>query len=167
MPSHRVSKELTQETYFVTMTIKNWVYILDRFERWDLLSSTLKFYQKTRNLKLYAFVFMLNHIHFIAQCDDMIAFIRDFKKYTTRVFEQNIAITEPNLIKRFLNDEKHFTLWDKTNMPIQLHTRKYFLEKYNYIVNNPVKRGYVVVPEHWYWSSANEYCELKVAEILE
>ncbi len=167
MPSQSVARYLNTETYFITLTIKDWMYILDRHDRWDILSSAFKFYQNNRNLKLYSFVFMLNHIHFIAQCDDMIAFIRDFKKFTTGIFKDNLKITEPSLVKRFLNDNRNFTLWEKTNMPIPLYTQKYFIEKHTYILNNPVKRGYVVMPEHWYWSSANEKCELKVAEIVE
>ncbi len=30
-----------------------------------------------------------------------------------------------------------------------------------YIHNNPVKKGYVMKPEHWYYSSAGYYCGLK------
>jgi hypothetical protein len=30
-------------------------------------------------------------------------------------------------------------------------------QKLDYIHHNPVKRGYVDLPEHWRWSSARDY----------
>ena len=42
----------------------------------------LNYCQKQKGLKLYAYVFVLNHLHIIASSPDTIAFVRDFKKFT-------------------------------------------------------------------------------------
>jgi len=31
------------------------------------------------------------------------------------------------------------------------------IERINYIHNNPVKRGYIDIPQHWRYSSARDY----------
>ncbi len=164
MPSIRVLEHLNNGMYYLTFTIHMWYYILDRNERWSILSSSLKYCIENKNLKLHCFVFMINHIHLIVSSEDIAGIIRDFKKFTSKQIRKNIEITEPNLLKLFQKkDNDEFHLWEDTNMPVNIETQKFFLQKQKYIHLNPVKRHYVMLPEHWYWSSANENCELKVS----
>jgi len=167
MPSIRVSKELNRETtYFLTFTIKNWYYILDRYHRWNILADSLKWHQENRDLKIYGFVFMINHLHLIVNSPDTIGFIKSFKSFTARAILRNIKLTEPNLLKIFYNKKTgQYELWKKTNMPKVIVDEKYFLQKLNYIYENPLKRNYVIKPEDWYWSGANPRCELKTDNI--
>lgn len=51
MPSVRISKEFNSGIYFLTLTVKNWYYVLDRYNRWDVLANSLKFFQE--NIRLY------------------------------------------------------------------------------------------------------------------
>ena len=80
MPSIRVSKELNDKAYFLTFTVKNWYYVLDRYNRWNIIANSLKYFQENKELKLYGFVFMINHIHLLVSSPDVAGFIRDFKK---------------------------------------------------------------------------------------
>lgn len=116
---------------------------------------------RNNNVKLYAFVFMLNHIHLIIQSPDSISFIRDFKRYVNKKVKQNIEFYEPSLLKHFKVNGS-FNFWETTNAPKVIVSDYFYDQKYEYIHNNPVKKGYVINQEHWYWSSANEFCELKV-----
>jgi len=165
MPSIRISKQSNDKTYFLTLTVKNWYYILDRHKRWDILANSLRYFKENRELKLYGFVFMINHIHLLCFSNDMIGFVRDFKKHTTNELLKNIEQSEPAMLKLFADFLKK-ELWQKTNMPELIETEKFFLQKLDYIHQNPVRRNYVVVPENWYWSSANKQCELKADEII-
>lgn len=58
-----------------------------------LVLSSLQFLQNHRNVTLYAYVLMENHLHLIAQSDDLSESIRHFKSYTAReiieLFKQN------------------------------------------------------------------------------
>ncbi len=180
MPSIRIPKELNDKIYYLTFTIKNWYYVLDRHNRWNIVSGSLKYFQNNKNLKIYGFVFMINHIHLIVQSSDAIGFVRDFKKYTTNEILKNIKQSEPNMLKLFAKkreiqvggteptvlDKNAMELWQKTNMPELIETEKFFKQKLNYILENPVKREYVIAPENWYWSSANSECELKADEFM-
>ena len=101
MPSIRISKEFASGIYYLTFTVRNWYYLFDRHNRFQILADSLQYYQMYKGLKLYAYVFMLNHIHIIAFAPDMIAFVRDFKKFTSKEMQNNIIATEPNVLKLF------------------------------------------------------------------
>jgi putative transposase len=46
-------------------------------------------------------------------------------------------------------------LWMETNAPKKIENFVFYLQKLNYIHENPVRKGYVSRPEYWFWSSAN------------
>ena len=160
MPSLRISKDNNHGIYFTTFTTVHWYYLFDRYNRWKIIADSLCYCISHKNLKLYGFVFMLNHIHIIFESEDSAGFLRDFKKFTSKKLKENIVQTEPHILKLFkLDEEYHF--WQKTNMPLLIETEKFMLQKLQYIHNNPVSKGYVLRPQYWYWSSANLECELK------
>ncbi len=167
MPSVRILKEFKEGTYFFTLTVKNWYYIFDRYYRWHILANSLKFFQENKSLKIYGFVFMINHIHLIAHSPDAIAFIRDFKKFTTKEILKNIKNTEPRVLKLFETGRNTYAFWEKTNMPEIVETENFFFQKLKYIHGNPIKREYVMVDKDWYWSSANSDCELKIDDVYD
>ena len=155
MPSVRVNKELNQEIYFLTFTVKRWYYLFDRHNRWDILLNSLKYCQKHKGLKIYNWVFMLNHIHLIAKADNMLDFIRDFKTFTSKELKKNILETEPNILKLFEENGK-YQFWQNTNMPELITSEAFYLIKAKYIEENPVKKAYIKRNEHWVYSSANK-----------
>jgi REP element-mobilizing transposase RayT len=165
MPSVRVNRELNDQTYFTTMTVKNWHKVLDRNNRWDILADSLIYCQKHMGLKIYAYVFMLNHLHLIIQSPDVSGFIRSFKSYTAKELLKNIEKTELNIVNLFSFKDGHREFWEKTNKPELIITEKFFDQKFNYIHNNPVKKEYVDYPEDWEWSSADYYINGKQGRI--
>ena len=68
-----------------------------------------------------------------------------------KIFKVQVRDTEPT-----------YEFWNKTNMPELIISEKFFLQKLNYVHENPLKRNYVMKAEDWYWSSANKNCELKI-----
>jgi hypothetical protein len=48
-------------------------------------------------------------------------------------------------------------VWEEGNHPQIIETEAVLRQKVEYIHNNPVKRGYVDLPEHWRYSSARNY----------
>jgi len=147
------------------VTVKKWYYVFDRRGRWDILADSLIFCQRNKGLKLYGFVFMINHLHLLVYSEDVIGFVRDFKSFTSREIIKNIRLTEPNALKLFETGENAYELWEKTNMPKLVATEDYFYQKLKYIHENPLKRNYVMKIEDWYWSSVNPYCRLKIASV--
>jgi REP element-mobilizing transposase RayT len=109
---------------------------------------------------------MLNHLHLIVGSPDVAGFVRDFKRHTSRELHKNIIATEPSIERLFLEHDARCAVWQPTNMPVRLETEKVFLQKVQYIHENPVRKQYVLRPEDWYWSSANPVCELTVDSLF-
>ncbi len=128
MPSIRIDKELNQDTYFMTFSVKRLYYIFDRYNRWEILLDSLKYCQEHKGLKIYNWVFMLNHTHLIIQCKDASGFVRDFKKYTSKKLKNNILKTEPGILKLFDN-EGRFQFWESGNMPEVIESGEFYVQK--------------------------------------
>ncbi len=155
MPSLRVINELKDQIHFVTFTVKNWYYLLDRHERFKLLEDSFVYCQQNKGLKVYGFVFMLNHLHFIGSAPDLGAVIRDMKKYLSKAFKDNLIENEPNILKLFEKDGR-YEFWKKTNCPKLILDEDFFEQKLNYIHYNPVNKLYVHEPGDWRWSSVSK-----------
>ena len=165
MPSIRINKNLCDQIYFVTFTVINWYYFFDRFERFKILEESFFYCQKNKRLKIYAFVFMSNHLHFIGSAENLSVVICDMKKYLSKKFKQNIKQNEPHLLKEFKRNGK-YRFWQKTNYPKLITSENFFQQKVDYIHNNPVKKIYVSRPEDWRWSSANKMDEkIKISRL--
>lgn len=74
-------------TYFMTMTVVDWVDAFTNLEFKDLVVNSLKYCMEHKGLDLYAWVLMSNHIHLIGAAREpylLSDIVRDFKKYTNR-----------------------------------------------------------------------------------
>jgi putative transposase len=162
MPSVKFDKKMSSGSFFITLTVKNWYYIFDRHNRWEIIADSLEYCQRKKGLKLFGFVFMLNHIHLVIMSDDALGFVRDFKKFTSKKLRENIELTEPSIVELFLNEDGSYNFWKSNNMPKVINSEKFLLQKIEYIHNNPVRKRYVDKAEDWHWSSANPNCRLRV-----
>lgn len=162
MPSVRILKEFKDQIYFITLTTKDWFYFFDRNDRFEILEDCFVFFQKNRGLRVYAFVFMLNHLHFIAAAEDMGSALREMKSFLSKIFKRSILEFEPSSMRQFFQNEK-YCFWEKTNYPKLIYSYHFFEQKVNYIHMNPVKKQYVHFPEDWRWSSA---CKIPTRIVL-
>ena len=162
MPSRRVAAELNAGTYYLTLTVQRWYTLFDRYNRWQIMSDSIRYCQDNKGLELNGYVFMLNHIHLIVTSPDMAGFLRDFKRFTSAKFKANLETTEPSVLKLFLDAQGSYRFWMETNAPKKIENPAFYLQKPNYIHENPVRKGYVDRPEHWLWSSANPASPLHI-----
>ena len=152
--------------YFITLSVKRLYYLFDRHNRWQILINSLSYCQKYKDLKIYNWVFMLNHIHLIVRSQDVSGFLRDFKTFTSKELRENIAESEPNILKLFVDTKDKYNFWSSTNMPKMIETVDFYLNKAKYIENNPVRKLYVRNPEDWIYSSANPEKLLDLCDAL-
>jgi len=162
MPTSRVSADLNSGTYYLTLTIKRWYYLFDRYGRWGILADSLRYCIDHKGLQLNGYVFMLNHLHLIVTSPDVSGFLRDFKKFTSKKFKENILANEPSVLSLFADESGHYQFWMEGNAPKKIENQSFYLQKLNYIHENPVRKGYVNRPEFWLWSSANPSALLPV-----
>ncbi|HSW88445.1 MAG TPA: hypothetical protein VLG12_04750 [Candidatus Saccharimonadales bacterium] len=166
MPTPRISIHNNTACYFTTFTVIRWFHLFDRYNRWNILGESLQYCIDHKNLKLYGFVFMLNHIHLLFYSPDAAGFIRDFKQFTTKELKKNIIKNEPHVLNLFIDKDGSYQLWQPTNMPILIESEKVFYQKLQYIHYNPVRKQYVSEPEHWYWSSAHPKHAVQVSSLF-
>jgi len=76
----------TNDLYYVTLTIVDWIDLFTRVEYKDLIIENLKHCQEKKNLELYAYVLMTNHLHMICSSNKnpLSDILRDFKSYTSK-----------------------------------------------------------------------------------
>ena len=167
---------LTQELYFTTTTVVDWIDVFTRPVYKQIIIDSLTYCQKEKGLDIYAWVLMSNHLHMVVGVHDdkqtISDILRDFKKYTSKKI---IASIEENpeesrkvwMLDRFWfvgnNDKKikNYKFWQDGNNIEQIQTYKFFQQKVNYIHNNPVKQEIVERPEDYIYSSARNYAGLK------
>ena len=117
-----------------------------------------------RQVKVYGFVIMPNHMHLIWKISDDVNrndFQRDFLKYTAKGL---LAELKANYYDLFLqtkvsaSDRAH-QVWEKDSMYLDLYSDKFFNQKLDYIHHNPLQPHWnlAAYPEAYLWSSASFY----------
>ena len=76
---------------------------------------------------------------------------------TRRSIVEMLAVSKREwLLKPLRDDEGGVEFWESTYHPVDASSDA-FDQKLWYIHDNPVRRGFVKQPEHWYYSSARSY----------
>ena len=118
----RISKSAPDGFHFLTFAVKNWYYIFDRHDRWQILADALEHARANKSAAVCAYVFMLNHIHLIVSAPDAAVFVHGFKRHTTREMRKNIAAREPKLLPLFMEPDGAFRLWRESNAPVRVES---------------------------------------------
>ena len=105
---------------------------------------------------------MDNHIHLIWQPlgnDTLQTIQHSFLKHTAQQFKLDLQKTNTDFLNRFKVNAKDRTyqFWKRNSLSIELHSKKVFNQKLNYIHQNPVKAGLCKLPEEYHYSSAKFY----------
>ena len=113
---------------------------------------------------------MNNHVHFIWQIQEgftIEAVQRDFLKFTAQQIKDDLEKNHPKVMSLFKVNAKDrkYQIWERNSLSVDLFSEKVFIQKLNYIHQNPVKAGLCKSPEEYYYSSAKFY-EIEFCEIL-
>ena len=52
---------------------------------------------------------------------------------------------------------QNYKVWKDGFHPISIYSESFLRKKLDYIHYNPVRKGYVLEPQHWFYSSAGNY----------
>jgi REP element-mobilizing transposase RayT len=74
----------THYPYFLTLTVNNWIPIFTRPITTEILLEALQYRQQHCALRIYAYVILENHMHLIAQSEQLNQQIAQFKSWTAR-----------------------------------------------------------------------------------
>lgn len=168
MPRSRYHVLCNPCPHFLTATVNHWLPIFTRPEIVSILLDSWRFLQREAGFKLYGYVILENHLHFIAASEDLSHDVQCFKSYTAKQF---IAYFEQHrssrllellaLFKRVYKQESTYQVWEEGSHPQMIESEVVMKQKLDYMHQNPVKRGYVDRAEHWRYSSARNYAGLE------
>jgi putative transposase len=153
--------------HFFTCTIVEWLPVFTRQESVQILLDSWSFLQREGRLKLFAYVVLENHTHFIASSQDLEKEIGDFKSYTARRLIDLLQSANAKTILQQLafrkakhKRDRDYQFWQEGSHPQQITSEEMMRQKIEYSHYNPVKRRYVDDPAHWRYSSARNYAGL-------
>jgi REP element-mobilizing transposase RayT len=158
-----------EAAYYLTLQVVFWIDLFSRKDYRDIVIESLKFCQREKQLEIFAFVIMSNHIHLLARSDkeDLSGTLRDLKKFTSkRIIDQieNSAESRKewmlNLFKfaaKRQNKNGECQVWTHENHAIEVFSSAFVDSKIEYIHNNPVRAGIVERAEEYIYSSAKNY----------
>lgn len=164
----------TDELYFVTLTVTDWIDVFTRRIYSDFIIENLSWCQQNKGLCIYAYVIMTNHIHMVANVPEgsLGDVLRDFKTYTSKelvkLIRSNASESRADWMLRAFEKagaknplNKNHQFWQNGNYPVLLYSPAVIDQKIDYIHENPVKAGFVGSAHEFWYSSANAESPLK------
>jgi REP-associated tyrosine transposase len=150
--------------HFLTCTVFEWLPVFTRPDAVQIVLDSWTFLQREGRMKLYAYVILENHLHFIASSNELSKEVGDFKSFTARKLIELLQSAGAQTILEQLayfkarhKTDRQFQFWQEGSHPQQISSDAMMCQKIEYIHFNPVKQGFLDVPEHWRYSSARNY----------
>lgn len=164
MPRSRYRIVHEHYPHFMTATINNWLPLITRPETMDIVLDSWRFLQQNSVFELFGYVILENHLHLVARSENLGKDMQRFKSYTAKeilAFLQARKATrllhQLAFLKRPHKAGSTYQVWEEGNHPQLIESAAVLRQKLDYIHQNPVKRGYVDLAEHWRYSSARNY----------
>jgi REP element-mobilizing transposase RayT len=153
--------------YFITTTIVEWQNVFTSLQFFETIIEGLKHCIAYKGLHLHGYVIMPNHAHYIVSAEppeQLSNIMRDFNRFTSQRFtgllEELQRVDMLTVFRSAANDEgrgNRYKVWQEGFHPIAIDTADFFLQKLEYLHDNPVRKGFVDQAEHWKYSSARNY----------
>ncbi len=154
--------------YFITCTFVNWLPLIMLPDISKILAKSLNFLQENKRLNIYAYVFMITHIHLVASSTDLAKELAIFKSFTARKIIDYLQEKRAEKILKLLEfyklkykHDRNYQVWQEGSKPKQILNEDIMRQKINYIHYNPVRSGLVDDPGHWLYSSARQYAGME------
>jgi putative transposase len=150
--------------HFLTCTVMEWLPVFTRPGTVQILLESWGYLRENDGLRLYGYVILENHLHFVAQAEYLGRCVSRFKSYTARriieyLEEQKAGylLARLRFAKRAHKVDREYQFWQEGTHAELILSEAMMREKLDYIHANPVKRGYVDKAEYWRYSSAGNY----------
>lgn len=134
---HRNSYTELNAVYFWTVTIRNWIPLLNEDAYKKIIISSLKWLCDKKLIEIYGYVIMPNHIHLLWQQFSMNGkeFPKSsFEKFTSHQFQKKLLAEEPERLIQFsvsASDRKH-NFWQRDPLAVHIFSKNVAEQKLNY-----------------------------------
>jgi len=165
MKHYRIQKDTN--VYFSTCTIVQWQCIFKEEKYFDIIAKSLNYCGEHKGLTVIGYAIMLNHLHLITLNPEKINLsniMRDFKHFTSTEIAKQLEYDNAKLFLYIFRKaaegrkkKQNYKIWQDEFHPKAIYTQEFLLQKMEYMHNNPVRKGLVLKPEYWRYSSARTY----------
>ncbi len=117
------------QPHFVTLTVLHWIPVFTRPDTVNILLDAIRFLNK-ESLKVYAYVVLENHCHFVLQSDALDTDIRRLKSWTARQLIEFLAqhgvkqiLDQLAFYKKAHKDDRAYQFWQEGDRCCCCYTR--------------------------------------------
>lgn len=133
--------------HFLTCTIVEWLPLFTRPALVDIVLNTWRYQQANQNLKLYGYVVLENHLHYLAQSPNLAKSVSSFKSFTARNIVDHLqhlnaesTLQRLRFAKRAHKLDRVYQVWQEGVHAEMVYSESVMRQKLDYIHHNPVKR---------------------------
>ncbi len=126
--------------HFLTCTVVGWLPVFSHPEMVQILFDSWQFLQDQNRIVLLGYVVLENHIHFIANAEDLANEVGDFKSFTARRIIDYLRDHHLHTLLDGLEYHKvkhkidrKFQLWQEGSHPKIIETEEMMQQKLEYI----------------------------------
>jgi hypothetical protein len=150
----------------LTYTIVEWLPVFITEASCKIVTDSLTFCHRSKYLRVNAYVVMPTHLHLIAfdaDCDTerLGQTLTDFRKFTGRQLSDYCTEHAPRCFRETLRAQatadRERRFWQPSRHPEAIVGERFWQQKIDYLHDNPCRKGLVVSPDHWRFSSAAWY----------
>lgn len=152
--------------YFVTYSVVDWLPVFISETSCKIVTESLAFCHREKQLRINAFVIMPTHLHVILFDRDfdnerLSRTLADFRKFTGRRLSDLCDARFPRCFHETLQKQatadRERRFWQPSRHPEALLNEPFWQQKIDYLHDNPRRKGLVRRCEHWRFSSASWY----------
>jgi len=117
----------TEFPYFMTCTIVGWLPVFTRPEAAEIVFESWRYLQREKQLKLFGYVILENHLHLIASAPELSSAMQSFKSYTARqilkLLESHgaeVLLRQLRALKLPHKTESEYQVWQEGSKPKQI-----------------------------------------------
>ena|SRR5215510_9048749 len=157
---------------FITLVTKNRLPVFRADEMKEILCRAID--EARQNFLLFAYVIMIDHLHLLTSRPTTTSeVLRRLKGITARrvidyLKEKNYSTSLAKLEHHERERNYRYSLWQTEKNVLQIFSEGMFMQKLNYIHQNPVREGLVETATDYRWSSARlwQSCPLEDEPLL-
>ncbi|HLW68888.1 MAG TPA: hypothetical protein VKS79_26490 [Gemmataceae bacterium] len=164
METYRISAETS--VYYLTYSVVAWLPVFVAEDTCKIVCDSLCFCHQQKNLRINAFVIMPTHMHLLAfdadfNSERLARTLADLRKFTGRQLSDYGKGHFPACFHQTLctqaTADRERRFWQPSRHPEAIETEPFWQQKFDYLHDNPRRKGLVRSAEQWRYSSAAWY----------
>jgi len=149
--------------YFVTGSIIRWRPIFKFEDYRNIVINSLNWHISNKRMKVFAFVVMSNHLHWISYPIPPYSIIGNIWSFSSYTAHEILRATRSNgdqdfirVFSKYAERRKLHKIW-KDFQAKNIHSQGFLMQKLEYIHNNPIREYILVSRAEYPFSSARYY----------